>query len=124
MFYLQKHIAITLMALVLLKMVSGPLTFLQYQLNKSYVAANLCENRYRPQLQCEGKCLLMKKLEKQHDTDTQEKNSSVIIVAEYFINTDMLPAAFMCTAATGNHFTYYTLDYTPEYYHVIFHPPA
>ena len=30
--------------------------------NRNYIAANICENRARPQLHCDGKCYLRKKL--------------------------------------------------------------
>jgi hypothetical protein len=33
-----------------------------FKLNQSYIAANLCENRNKPQMHCNGKCYLMKKI--------------------------------------------------------------
>jgi len=35
-----------------------------YECNKQYIAANLCENRDKPQLKCCGKCYLNKQLKK------------------------------------------------------------
>jgi hypothetical protein len=35
---------------------------LEFQWNRDYIAANLCENRTKPMLHCGGKCQLMKKL--------------------------------------------------------------
>ena len=35
---------------------------LDYQLNKTYIANNLCINKAKPQLHCNGKCQLAKKL--------------------------------------------------------------
>lgn len=43
-----------------------------YQLNKAYIAANLCENRARPEMHCNGKCYLKKQLKKAGET--QQKN--------------------------------------------------
>lgn len=34
----------------------------EYNINRSYIAKTLCENRNRPQLHCNGKCRLMKKM--------------------------------------------------------------
>jgi hypothetical protein len=44
---------------------------LQYQLNKSYIVAHLCENRNRPEMKCEGRCYLCKKLKKENKKDDQ-----------------------------------------------------
>ena len=43
-----------------------------FKLNQAGIAKNICENRFRPQLNCNGKCVLMKKLkqkEKQEQKD-------------------------------------------------------
>jgi hypothetical protein len=34
----------------------------EFNMYRNYIAKNLCENRYRPQLHCNGKCVLMKKM--------------------------------------------------------------
>lgn len=41
-----------------------------YELNKSYIAQNLCENRDKPQMKCCGKCYLRKQLNKTEDGAT------------------------------------------------------
>ena len=33
-----------------------------FELNKTYIATTLCENRDKPQLHCNGKCYFMKKI--------------------------------------------------------------
>lgn len=47
---------------------------LDYVLNKKYIAANLCENKGRPAMKCEGKCYLCKKIRKENSKDAD--NSS------------------------------------------------
>ena len=39
-----------------------------YQINKKYIAANLCENRAKPKSKCNGKCYLAKKIKAQEDS--------------------------------------------------------
>ncbi|MFI5185787.1 MAG: hypothetical protein ACHQF0_03635 [Chitinophagales bacterium] len=34
----------------------------EFSIYRNYIAKNLCENRYRPMLHCNGKCILMKKM--------------------------------------------------------------
>ncbi|QQD14414.1 hypothetical protein [Sphingobacterium sp. UDSM-2020] len=36
--------------------------FVWFESNRSYIAKELCENRARPQMHCNGQCVLMKKL--------------------------------------------------------------
>jgi hypothetical protein len=45
-----------------------------YELNKGFIAKNLCENRARPWLHCNGQCQLMKKLRKEEKKDQTNPN--------------------------------------------------
>jgi len=51
-----------------------------FELNQNYIASTLCENRNKPELHCNGKCYLMKKLkqaeekEKKQAQEAQKKN--------------------------------------------------
>lgn len=48
-----------------------------YYLNKSYIAANFCENKAKVELKCDGKCYLKKKLlEAEVDLQTDKPGSS------------------------------------------------
>jgi hypothetical protein len=48
---------------------------LDFYLNQDYIARNLCENRDKPQMHCNGKCHLAKKLheEDRKDQETPER---------------------------------------------------
>lgn len=43
-----------------------------YQANKEYIARVLCENRDKPQLHCDGKCYLAKRLKAAQDRQDKE----------------------------------------------------
>lgn len=47
---------------MLVKVFVVPVIYLDYQLRKDYIIATLCENRARPQLHCDGKCYLAKRI--------------------------------------------------------------
>lgn len=47
--------------------------FAGYEWNKDYIAAELCENREQPQLECNGKCFLSKKLEQAKEKQKQQE---------------------------------------------------
>lgn len=40
------------------------LPYLDYAINKDYIAEELCENKEKPELQCDGKCHLAKEVKK------------------------------------------------------------
>lgn len=50
---------------------------LEYALNKKYIVANLCENKDRPELKCEGKCYLCKKITRQNNKDQESSGHRV-----------------------------------------------
>lgn len=69
---MQKAIAFFLLSLLLLQH-SGRLVVLAwYELNHPYIVRNLCENRARPQLHCDGKCILAKKLKAAEEREKQQ----------------------------------------------------
>ena len=48
--------------------------FAGYELNKDYIAQNLCINKNKPELHCNGKCFLGKKIaEAEQKQSSQEK---------------------------------------------------
>ncbi|WP_264551145.1 hypothetical protein [Flavobacterium sp. N2038] len=48
--------------------------FLDYVLNYQYIATELCENKTKPQLGCNGKCHLKKELIKAYKNETPSSN--------------------------------------------------
>ena len=45
--------------------------FFNYQLKKNYIATFLCENRNKPEMKCEGKCYLCKRLKNENKKDQE-----------------------------------------------------
>jgi hypothetical protein len=63
---IMKQVAILLLLMIIL--IQSSINFVivvYYQLNKDYIAANLCENKYNTNIECNGKCYLNKKI-KEH----------------------------------------------------------
>ncbi|MGB5242101.1 MAG: hypothetical protein WBN16_06805 [Lutimonas sp.] len=59
--------------LYLLAIIQPAIPILDYLLNYNYIANQLCENREKPVLACNGKCYLEKQISKQNP----EQNSSI-----------------------------------------------
>lgn len=46
--------------------------FIDFQINNEMIREELCENKEEPELECNGKCYLMKQLQKTVSEDTSE----------------------------------------------------
>lgn len=54
---------------ILLQTLYSSIILVNYQLNKEYIAKNLCENKNKPKMHCNGKCHLKKQLANQQKQD-------------------------------------------------------
>ena len=72
----KQWISLSLLSLMLIKVWVIPLLYLDFEIRRDYIVANLCENRNRPQLHCDGKCFLAKRLAalNEHEKRQAEKN--------------------------------------------------
>jgi hypothetical protein len=52
-------------------------TIAYFKINRDYIAKVLCKNRQRPELKCDGKCYLAKKLKEQEDKNDKETSERV-----------------------------------------------
>lgn len=68
-----KFIAVPILILLLsAQTFSKWFVVISFNLNRDYIAKNLCENRNRPVLKCNGNCVLMKKMKQE---EKQEQNT-------------------------------------------------
>jgi hypothetical protein len=73
---LRQASAILLLVAFLVQSFSKGFILLDYQFNKEYIAKNLCENKDKPAMKCEGHCYLCKRLKKQaRDQEMPERKS-------------------------------------------------
>ena len=69
----KSYIALLLLALISVKTLLVPVVYLDFEMRKNFIIQNLCENRFKPQLNCNGQCYLAKKLHKiAEDNATKE----------------------------------------------------
>jgi len=47
-----------------------------FELNQKYIAENLCVNKSKPWLHCNGKCYFMKKIKQAQDKEASEEGQS------------------------------------------------
>lgn len=102
---------------------------LQWQLNKEYIAKNLCENRKKPNSCCEGKCQLKKRLSKV-DKDIDNKNEKGVQLEKLHIvdlinNPSLnytLPTYYLCKPSTQ--YISYQSNYSFIYLSKVDKPPS
>ncbi|UIR56038.1 hypothetical protein LZQ00_17455 [Sphingobacterium sp. SRCM116780] len=50
-----------------------------FEANQSYIAQNLCENRFQPAMHCNGQCILMKKMKMLEDKQEPDKTTERLV---------------------------------------------
>ena len=70
---------------------SGIFVFAGFEMNQNYIAKELCVNKDKPQMHCNGKCYLMKKLKQAQDKEQkQERSSQKVQLQEAIVSTPFI----------------------------------
>ncbi len=90
----NKVIAILLLFLLNIPLFSKWSFVVYYQVNKSYIAKELCINKNRPQLHCDGKCFLAKKLKAEEEKEQKATSEKLEKMPEIVLFFDNNPVDF------------------------------
>lgn len=114
-----------LLMLVLTQTFSRWFVLIEYELNKEFIAKNLCINKSKPQLHCNGKCQMMKKLAEDEKQNAPANTNTKIKVQEVSC-TDTLPEIGIKAFEEGSlhHYSCYLIAKYASPFSSIFHPPA
>lgn len=98
---------------------------LAFELNRDYIAKNLCENRFKPELKCGGKCYLMKKLaEKQkQEKEAQKERTEVFSFTLFAENLPNFTFQQSFNEIKSLFPTFFLLSPYQEHLFDTFHPP-
>lgn len=123
---MRKQIVAVFLMLIWLSQLSGRyMVMFGFYMNQEYIAKNLCVNRDKPAMHCNGKCHLSKKLkeEEKKDQDNPERKDhhSEIFYAAWFQQEVIKPIA---TATTGDYYYPYSIGVPVDRPDTVFHPPA
>jgi hypothetical protein len=92
--------------------------------NQEYIAKNLCENRFRPQLHCDGHCLLAKKLEQAEKKEQRNSDSKAATSLEVISSRSFYPVIVSnAVEPVTTHFAFNKgkpVDFAEDF----FHPPG
>ena len=97
-----------------------------YRVNQDYIAKNLCENRDKPMLNCNGQCYLAKQLkaveEKEQKSNSERLEKMPEVVLAFQAIEPVFSARFSAHIAIENHFS--TQEFFPNAAAKgFFHPP-
>lgn len=73
---LLKPISVLLLFSLLSTNFANLFVFAGFELNRKYIAAELCINKNKPELHCNGKCFLMKKLKQAQDKEQKQERQA------------------------------------------------
>jgi len=100
--------------------------YVGFKFNQQYIAANLCINRFKPSMHCNGKCYFMRKLKQAEDNDKKQaaKNSSSRLEMSFIQQpfTISFSESVIIDALSAD-FPIFNYQYTSRYLSSIFKPP-
>lgn len=97
--------------------------YVEFALNQDYIADFLCINKEKPELECHGKCHLVKEIEKQQETNPFA--SLQISLENYpigFVTIYKLKKPQLFLSSNTPHYSYIE-SYFFDYFQTAFQPP-
>lgn len=109
----------------MVQVLSSPFIVFDYYVNTDAYAVN-CENKARPELQCNGKCQMAKELKKQEEKDQQHPGSDggERTVTSLFAKSDFAAVPVIIFSEPEIEFPILHCPYTKDISLPVFHPPA
>ena len=96
--------------------------YIEYVLNQDYIAEFLCINKDKPELQCNGKCHLVKQIEKQQKNEPKSLRISIENYPIGFVNIYRIEPFKFYKAFKKANFSY-SKSYRYNYGFRLFQPP-
>src|ERR1700758_2249534 len=118
-----KFFAIILSLSILVLSSSKSLILVSYSLNKEFIAKNLCENKNKPKMHCNGKCHLKKELQKEEKKDQSPFSSVKEKVEVQLFNSQSKVIAPLLSYARIGFAEFQNKNYSHLNPGSIFHPP-
>jgi hypothetical protein len=126
---IKRYIAFLMLSIISFKVLVVPFVYLDFELHKTYIINHLCENRFKPQLHCDGKCYLAKQLQivaQEHARSETEKQAETIkkSMSDVFDETFFpVKPIFAITKAIPSQ-TPYLEHSLSDFCILLFHPPS
>ncbi|WP_254070998.1 hypothetical protein [Pedobacter sp. L105] len=123
---LKRFIAILLLVTLISSTCSMFFVYAGFEMNRKYIAENLCINRDKPWLHCDGKCYLMNKVKQAEKNEKKQEAKDNLTKMEVSFFQESHRIAFTEPIILEVHksiFTHYAYQYSSSYIEAIFRPP-
>jgi hypothetical protein len=113
------------MFLVLAMSFSKGLVWVEYQASKEFISRNLCINKFKPRLNCQGKCQMVKQIAETEKEGTSAPFQKIKLLPDetaLVCSSDIIPVFADKTGKDKNVFLNQAAYNSPVF--PIFHPPA
>lgn len=108
--------------LYVLAMLKPVMPVFEYVINQDYIAEYLCINKDKPEMDCNGKCYLMQKIQKENEEKKQ--NLPAINLKDYPIGfVNIISCHFKSPEITKIETFDYLNLYNKSFFTPVFHPP-
>ena len=122
---MKRTVVSILMILLLVQSFSKWLVVIDFTIHRDYISKNLCENRNRPKLQCNGRCQLAKKLAEEEKQNSQNPGSGKIKAIDLLYDESIsFPDLISGSKKNRNLFSELIQSGGILYSASVFHPPA
>lgn len=122
---LRRSVCILLLLIIAVQSFNKRLVTISFKLNEQYISSVLCENKNKPEMHCNGRCILAKKLKQaeeneQKQRDQNQESTNVL----FFCKLHRLKLANCLSALQKASFNSFYLRFRPSpSYNDIFKPP-
>jgi hypothetical protein len=123
---LKRLTAICLLAALISSNCSLFFVYAGFEMNNKYIAENLCINKNRPWLHCDGKCYFMKKIRQAEENEKKQETKDNLTKMEVSFFQEPYQFAFIEPVILESHkstFYRYNYQYRCSYLSAIFRPP-
>lgn len=121
---MKRFITYLFLGAFLLHAASRIVVYFNFWFNQDFIAENLCENREKPQLECNGMCHLKKELNKDDERKQQDNKQQVEVML--FIPSEssyeIEKTEFFLIERQRNYSSVLSQK-TIEFHSSVFHPP-
>ena len=121
----MKFVAVPILCLLILAQAFRKwLIVIEYNINKDYIAKNLCENRKLPKMHCNGKCQLMKRLAEEEKQNSPSNTGKIKSIEVLFSDAIEVPSIASLPEVSKKTFAHYSFSSCIAPIHSVFHPPT
>jgi len=119
---LNRLIAIILLVTLVGANLSRFIIFAGFEANQKFISENLCENKSRPWMHCNGHCYLMKKLKQTEDKEKKQERAEQKSRYQEVLPGERLTLAVRVTVFYATYPEYLPQN-TIQRSFTVFHPP-